>query len=295
MKQTILWIMVVLALCLTACGSKKHSSVAPEDEPRTAVLDSAPDEDTATVADPSVPVVARKGFSLVMTSPDASLLGKRGLAKSGAVAVGEEFDFFMGVIKQREDYAYILTNNSDKPLTGITVTSSNAKFLASPSTIKSIGAPTQGVGASVLVKVDVLHGESAGGRWAPPVTESEASTTLTVSGMYGDSAFTVSYTIGVTPSYVEVVLASGNTFHKVSLIGHNCPISYLVKASGTYEPTVETAESMPADREGYAMNEVSLSTVIEGWYYADCASGHPSLPSVESPSNLNINMGYYKL
>lgn len=275
---------VSLTLLATGCSSKHHGSSSPtgsEEEVATGDTSEVTQPDSDTVV---APPVAKKGFSLVMTSPEAAGLTKRGLTKQGVVvATGEEStDFFMGVIRERREYQYLLTNNSDKQLTGVSITSSNPKFLATPTSIRSIGVPTQGVGASVLVQVMVLHGESAGGSWAPPVTESEATTTLVITGNYGDSAFTVSYTIGVTPAYVEVqgdlkAVAAGS----FTLVGHSCPITYLVGSSG--EKVV--SDTLPAVRNG-TPSAVFLSDNMPAVFYSDCVVSAPGVHRTESELTL---------
>lgn len=169
---------------------------------------------------PSKPSEDTPKFGLSFTSPDANL--QTVLAK--AVATVVPVDFEMGILPGTRDYPFLLDNNSTIPLTNIVVASSNPKFIPSPSFIRTLGAPGEEVGSSVLVQVLARHGlsESGSGVLIDLITEADDTTTISISGDFGDTTFAVTYTMRVTPAYVTFPAGSGDD----GAIGVNCPVYF---------------------------------------------------------------------
>lgn len=167
-----------------------------------------------------------RGFSLSMESLLPST-AKNLLARVATDPTVDTVDFEMGLLKGSMSYPFALINNSDGQLTGITITSSNPKFITVPQAIASLGVPNTDIGSSTLVQVVARHGvsESGTGVQIPVITEEDDTTTITISGIYKDTTFEITYTLRVDPAYVTVY---GNTSTGIidSIIGTNCSISY---------------------------------------------------------------------
>lgn len=261
MKQY-LFILIAL-LALLGCG--KHSSPTNDDTDVIA-------KDTTQIQKP-VPV---KHFALSFSSPVAN--GKKTVLGK-VVASDTPVDFDMGIIKGTKSFPFLMNNNSTDPLTDITITSSNAKFTTAPSRIKTIGVPTESVGNNVLIQVTAIHGlsESGNGVFVPVITEDDDTTTITIAGMFGDSSFTVSYSLRVTPAYVDV----NNGW--LGSVGHNCPITYTYSTRDGERPVV-TADALPTTAEIQAGGNVVLGSAS---VFFDCVSDDPKMRSVTDLSQLS--------
>lgn len=318
-----LLVLLTAALALASCSSGRSSPVASDDKSDskgTAVTVTSKDTvvepvtgDTTvtmvtvkkdTVADPvtGAPTVVEKidtvvkvlpkvrKFSLSLSSPQAT--GRKTLGKR-AVATTEPTDFDMGLIRTTRSYQFLLVNNSTDSLTDIVVSTSNSKFSVVPAKIRSIGAPTMQIGNNVIIQVTAIHGVSEGGSYADPITDLDDTSRVVVTGKFGDSTFTVGYTIRVVPAWVEIaikdtILHEGwlATHFIASAVSHNCPITF--KTQMAYQDSVNPFYSY----NGYAITYVrdSLVTVdtlprlyhgmprmVEGVYalYYDCVDNVP--------------------
>ena len=297
---------VLAMMTMVGCSGGSSPTKAPADTSSATVSSSAAVSSSstaidhitglpvATVIDPvtgkPVPVVVKplvRRFSLSFTSPASQgrvTLGKR------AVATTEPTDFDMGLIKSTKSYQFILVNNSTDSLTDIVISTTNSKFSVVPAKIRSIGAPTMQIGNNVIIQVTAIHGKDEGGVWAPPITEVDDTTRVTVAGKFGDSTFSVSYTIRVVPSYLEFKEIDGsNTAGTGMIIGHNCPITYSVFDGSTATSVTThmvTADTVPASMEGYARQEAFI--------YYSCATNNPSLALMSDVSQIKSSFLFVK-
>ena len=232
----------------------------------------------ATVIDPvtgkPVPVVVKplvRRFSLSFTSPASQgrvTLGKR------AVATTEPTDFDMGLIKSTKSYQFILVNNSTDSLTDIVISTTNSKFSVVPAKIRSIGAPTMQIGNNVIIQVTAIHGITEGGSYAPPITDADDTTRVTVAGKFGDSTFSVSYTIRVVPAWVDITVKDTTPgvqtlSYVASAASHNCPITFGVQRKDGVLSYV-TGDTLPVLYQGTGPN---ISYLVKMYY--DCIDNLP--------------------
>ena len=209
-----------------------------------------------------IPSPGKPVFNISFTNPNVS--PARALARR-LVSTVTPVDFEMGLIRGTTGFPFYLVNNGDSALRDVVFTSSNPKFKVTPEKIRTIGAPGQQIGSNVLVNVLARHGlsESGTGVMVPLITEDDDTTTVTLSGNFAGTAFAVSYTLRVTPAYVEY----SDNYGVGKIKGHNCPISH------KYDDAVITEDTVQLH-----YNNVSL--------YYDCVDNNPMVSSVPDTASL---------
>jgi hypothetical protein len=105
--------------------------------------------------------------------------------------------------------------------------SSNPKFTATPENLGILGIAGDQIDNAVIIQVTAVHGtsESGTGVAVPVIKFEDDTTTITITGLYGDSTFYVDYNIRIVPAYVTVY---GNQRTGVidSVVGTECQFSY---------------------------------------------------------------------
>lgn len=200
MNKLSLLLLLVVSL-LIGCGK---NSVEPIDDPIASLSSSS-------IGDVSSSSSVVSSSSSVVSGPPVMLTKVGVLAKTPAVINQMDsslYDIELDTVLGTTSNYFIIENNSESDIVGLSITSSHSAFKITPDTLVTLAAPTKKTGLTQLIKLTVEHGKAANGVEIGDLLIGNQYDTLTISGSNAEGYFEVKYIVHV---YAKAMILVADT------------------------------------------------------------------------------------
>lgn len=229
MNKLIVGLLVLVSL-LIGCGKNSVESV---EDPVSSSLSSSVDTGLSSVV-----VNLSSSSSAVESGPPIMLTRVGVLAKTPAIVNQMDssvFDIELDTILGTTSNYFIIENNSESDIVGLSITSSHSAFKITPDTLVTLAAPTKKTGLTQLIKLTVEHGKAANGVEIGDLLLGNQYDTLTISGSNAEGYFEVKYIVHVFAKAMILVAdtvqsESGNTLAVLNYIDSRSSVGCFIDA-----------------------------------------------------------------